>query len=74
MNLLKMARLRGRTEFMQRTSRYMALEERGLVKVCRYDRARWIHADTAPPKKRRIQLGLYKQFQEDSYRHGGDDE
>jgi hypothetical protein len=55
-------------------SLHSARKKRRLVKICRHDRARWIHADTALPKKRRIQLRLWKQFREDSYRQGGDDE
>jgi hypothetical protein len=53
---------------------YNAEKERGLLEVCCYNRARRIYADTALPNKRRIWLGLYRQFKEDSYRHSGDDE
>jgi hypothetical protein len=47
--------LRGRTDFMQRASHYIALRRKeDWLEVCHHDKARWIHADAALPNKRRM--------------------
>ena len=49
-------------------------EKKVSLEIYRLGGARWIHVDTALPMNRRTWPGFHRQFKEDSYRHGADDE